>query len=66
MEVLVSFVEMGGYGGYVWPAFGLTVVVLLGLLVASLRALRAREATLQALQQQDEADGGRVRRRARA
>jgi heme exporter protein D len=63
MEVLVSFVEMGGYGG---PAFGLTLVVLLALLVVSLRALRAREATLQTLQEQDEENGTRLRRRVRA
>ncbi|MFO1376055.1 MAG: heme exporter protein CcmD [Steroidobacteraceae bacterium] len=24
-----DFLAMGGYAGYVWPAFGLTVVVLL-------------------------------------
>jgi heme exporter protein D len=46
----VGFLDMGGYGGYVWPAFGITVLVLLGLLLASLRSLRAREDALAALQ----------------
>jgi heme exporter protein D len=47
---VVAFIEMGGYGGYVWPAFGATAVVLLGLLLVSLRSLRARENALAALQ----------------
>ena len=38
----MSFLEMGGYGGYVWPAFGATAVVLVGLLLASVRSLRAK------------------------
>jgi len=33
-----AYFAMGGYAGFVWPAYGLTVVVLVGLLVASLRA----------------------------
>ena len=47
---MASFLDMGGYGGYVWPAFGVTALVLLGLLLASLRLLRAREDTLAAMQ----------------
>jgi heme exporter protein D len=68
MDGLASFVDMGGYGAYVWPAFGVTVLVLVVLLLTSLRGLHAQEATLQALQrQEDEAGGGRrTRRRARA
>jgi heme exporter protein D len=53
---LASFLDMGGYGGYVWPAFGVTAVVLLGLLLASLRSLRAREETLAALQRKGASD----------
>jgi len=40
---------MGGYGSYVWPAFGLAAVVLIGLLLASLRTLKAREAEFKSL-----------------
>ena len=50
MEVLVSFLDMGGYGGYVWPAFGGAALVLVGLVMASVRSLRAKEAALAALQ----------------
>ncbi len=50
MEQLAAFLEMGGYGGFVWSAFVVTLVVLVGLLVASVLSLRAREAALTALQ----------------
>jgi heme exporter protein D len=46
----MAFLDMGGYAAFVWPSFGLTAVVLIGLLVLSLRALRAEEAELRALQ----------------
>lgn len=41
---------MGGYGAFVWPAFGLTAVVMIGLLVATVRRLRATERALARLQ----------------
>ena len=46
-----SFFEMGGYGGFVWPAYAVTVIVMAALLVASLYTLRRREAELRILQQ---------------
>jgi heme exporter protein D len=56
MERLMNFVEMGGYAAYVWPAFGATALVLVVLALASLRSLRAREQTLEGLQQASEAE----------
>jgi heme exporter protein D len=50
MDSLSSFLNMGGYAGFVWPSFGISVLVLVVLLVASLRSLNAREATLAQLQ----------------
>ena len=41
-----DFLAMGGYAGFVWPAFGLTALVMVWLLVASLRRLRANESLL--------------------
>ena len=41
-----EFLAMGGYGGFVWPAFGLTALVMVWLLVASLRRLRTNERLL--------------------
>ena len=54
---MAKFLEMGGYAVYVWPAFAVAALVMISLLVASLRTLRAREAELEA------ADDGRGRRR---
>ena len=43
VESVSAFVEMGGYGAYVWSAFGFTAVGLLGLLVQSVVQARRRE-----------------------
>jgi heme exporter protein D len=45
-----GFLAMGGYAAYVWPAYGLTVVVLAGLLLWSLGAYRRRRRELDRLQ----------------
>ena len=50
-EAVQQFLAMGGYGAYVWAAFGLTIVVLLGLLGQSLWLARRREAELVVLRQ---------------
>jgi len=50
MESLHALFAMGGYAGYVWPAYGLSVVVLTAVLVISLRQVRRREAELEQLQ----------------
>lgn len=42
--------DLGGYGMYVWPAYGVAGVVLLGLLLVSLRALIENERALARLQ----------------
>ncbi len=61
MEATIEFIQMGGYAAFIWPAYGIAALVLIGLLVTSLRGLRQHEATLAALQ---ETGGGR-RRQAR-
>lgn len=43
MDSISRFFEMGGYAAFVWPGYGLAAVAMIGLLVASLRTLRARE-----------------------
>lgn len=40
---------MGGYGAYVWSAFGFAALVLVGLLAQSWRAASQREAELERL-----------------
>jgi heme exporter protein D len=48
-EAIRSFLAMGGYAGFVWPAYALAAIVLVGLLVGSLRQLHKAEADLAAL-----------------
>lgn len=72
MDQLAALIHLGGYGAYVWPAYGVAAVVLLGLLWHTLASLRANErlaARLQAAARPAEAqaappDGG-LHRRAR-
>ena len=50
MDRLEAFLAMGGYGAFVWPAFTVTALVMVWLLVTTLRRLRARERALARLQ----------------
>jgi heme exporter protein D len=50
MEMLSTLTTMGGYAGYVWPAYGLSVVVMVALLLVSLKAARHNETELEQLQ----------------
>jgi len=50
MERIVDFLAMGGYAGFVWPAFAVTFLVVIVLAVASRRALNRAEARLAALE----------------
>ena len=56
MDSLSTFFAMGGYAGFVWPTYGVSAVVLIGLLAASLRDLKASEADLARLQSGPEGD----------
>lgn len=47
-----AFFDMGGYGAFVWPAYGLTALILAGLAAMSLRALRRSQAALDALERE--------------
>ena len=49
MSSLADFLAMGGYAPFVWPAFGAAAIVMAALALLSRRALRANEATLEAL-----------------
>ena len=55
-----SILSMTEHGAYVWPTYGLAAVVLIGLVVLSLRALRRSRAELERIEletgrQRDEA-----------
>ncbi len=47
---MVEYFAMGGHGAFIWPAYLAAAAVMAGLLVSSLRALRARQAELDALE----------------
>ncbi|UUX51448.1 heme exporter protein CcmD [Nisaea acidiphila] len=61
--MIQDFLEMGGYATYVWSSYAVVLVVLVGMLIASVSAMRARERELNAL---EERVGGRRQRRPRA
>ena len=48
-DSIQTFLAMGGYAKFVWPAYALAAIVLVGLLAASLHRLRKAEAELAAL-----------------
>jgi len=51
---------MGGYAAFIWPAFALTAVVLVWLLVATIRRLRHVQSALARLQAPEPGAGGRT------
>jgi heme exporter protein D len=50
MDRIATFFGMGGYAAYVWPAFAITAVVMIGLLIETLRTLHRRERELAELE----------------
>ena len=44
-----TFFDMGGYAAFVWPAFGLSTLVLIVMLVVSLRYLKTQTGLLEDL-----------------
>ena len=51
MDAIRDYLAMGGYAGFVWPAYAITLGAMIWLVVDSLRKLRADRKTLEALQQ---------------
>ncbi len=51
MDAIHAFFAMGGYARFVWPCYGLALVVMVALLVMSMKAARSRESELDRLQQ---------------
>ena len=56
MTDLESFLAMGGYAAYVWPAYGAGVVILAAIWFDGQRRRRAVERALQAVAQSREND----------
>lgn len=52
MQAVSDFFAMGGHAGYIWPAFAVTFVGMVGLLFATLRGWRQSEQMLRSLRQE--------------
>lgn len=50
MAEVLNFLQMGGYATFVWGAFGITAIVLIGLLILSARSARRKQSLLAQLQ----------------
>ena len=50
MQMISDFLAMGGYGGFIWTAYGSVAVVMIGLLIISLRELRTVSAEVAGLE----------------
>jgi heme exporter protein D len=51
MGDIAGFLTMGGYAGFVWPAYGVTFVVLAALAAHSWRRYRQSVLAVERLQQ---------------
>ena len=44
-----EFLAMGGYGAFIWPAYGAAALLLAGLVILSWKSMRRREAQVELL-----------------
>jgi heme exporter protein D len=49
MDALATYVAMGGYAAFVWPAYAIAIAVLGGLTIQSWRRYRASRDALASL-----------------
>ena len=52
MEQISTYLTMDGYGAFIWPSFGISALVLIGLLIESKRFLNSTETELASLRDQ--------------
>ena len=62
MAQIHEFLSMGGYAGFVWPAYAVALIVIGGLGVQSVRSLRVLRREVEAMEE----DRPRRSRRPRA
>ena len=53
LDSLTSFMNMGGYGYYIWGAVGLSAFVLITLIIQSLKFLESSETRLHSLKEKE-------------
>jgi heme exporter protein D len=49
-----TFINMGGYGAFIWPSYGLSALVLIAILWQSRTRLKRSDAELESLRLKDE------------
>ena len=54
---MADFFAMGGYAGFVWPAYIITMIVLIAAIVVSLQAHRSARQSVQRLEEDSGEDG---------
>jgi heme exporter protein CcmD len=54
MEKLTDLLAMDGYGAYIWAAYTVATLVLLGMTIAGVRSLKRAKKVLSELQGPDE------------
>ena len=59
MAEIYEFLAMGGYAGFVWPAYAVALIAIGGLAVQSVRSLRLLRREVAAL---EDGEPGRSRR----
>lgn len=53
---LQAIASMGGYGAYIWPAYGLAAVILGGMTLNAVLRYRSAKRRLQRLQEEHSLD----------
>ena len=48
---MADFFAMGGYAGFVWPAYIITIIVLIAAIVVSLQAHRSARQSVRRLEE---------------
>jgi heme exporter protein D len=59
MDAIAQYLEMGGYARFVWPAYGVAVILLAGMAIASVTGWRRQRRLWAAMEA-----AGQGRRRA--
>jgi heme exporter protein D len=53
MDDLTTFFDMGGYAAFIWPCYGVTAILMVGVLISSLRTRKNNLAILAELENKE-------------
>jgi len=49
---MTEFWDMGGYGAFIWPSYGISALVLLGLVIGGIWRMRQVQSALAEFEQE--------------